>query len=223
MSPDASPDRGDPTTTPPSPACSPRLPYDRLGGLPPHLGFGTRWLLPNALSLVRIGLAVLFPWIAETWRPYLIVAAGLSDLLDGVVSRAFTGTSTLGQILDPVADKLFVGAVLITLLLDGSIGLIDLFLVGFRDLAVALGSAVSVVRHGWGAVTRMPPSWLGKLATAGQFGFVLTLTLGFDVESTFCRSVEFVAAACSVLAGLDYLRRNHLEAGDDEGPELQHP
>ena len=72
-----------------------------------------------ASRCLRIGLALAFPWVPRSWRGGLVVAAGLSDLFDGRLSRALQGTSTFGQILDPLADKLFVGIVLLTLAARG--------------------------------------------------------------------------------------------------------
>jgi cardiolipin synthase (CMP-forming) len=177
----------------------------------PHGSWGVsrvvRWVVPNALSLLRIGLAIAFPWVPIQSRGVVIVVAAASDLLDGKLSRALHGSSSLGQILDPVADKLFVGMVLITLMLKGELALMELLLIGFRDLAVATGTAWSVICRGWGSLRHMTPSLLGKLATAGQFGFLLILTLGIDRSTSFFRLFEVAAAALSVLAGMDYLRR----------------
>src|SRR5690606_3802703 len=52
----------------------------------------------------------------------LFVAAGLTDWLDGYLARAWEQQSTLGAMLDPIADKLLVGAVLMMLVHDGTIG-----------------------------------------------------------------------------------------------------
>ena len=139
-----------------------------------------RLVVPNSLSFLRIGLALAFPLAPTTWRGGLVVAAGLSDLFDGRLSRALQGTTTFGQILDPLADKLFVGIVLVTLVLDRVLSPFELLLLGFRDLVVLAGSIWSVVRHGWRSLRQMPPSLLGKLATAGQLGFLVLLTLGRD-------------------------------------------
>jgi phosphatidylglycerophosphate synthase len=166
-----------------------------------------RWVVPNTLSLLRIGLAFAFPWFPKESRGIVIVVAAASDLLDGKLSRALHGSSTLGQILDPVADKLFVGMVLFTLVFKGELALAEFLIIGFRDLAVAAGTAWSVIRRGWGSLRHMTPSLLGKMATAGQFAFLLILTLGMNRSTLLFRLVEVAASAVSVLAGMDYLRR----------------
>jgi cardiolipin synthase (CMP-forming) len=181
------------------------------------------WFAPNSLSLLRVGLAFGFPFFPPGWRAGVIVAAALSDLFDGRLSRALHGTSPLGQILDPVADKLFVGVVLSTLLLQRQLTLGELVLVGFRDLAVTSGSTWSVIRRGWGSLRKMPPSLLGKFATAGQFTFLFMSALDVDHATSVTRFVELAAATFSILAGIDYLCRKTPETGDHETPQLQHP
>jgi phosphatidylglycerophosphate synthase len=166
-----------------------------------------RWVAPSALSLLRIGLALAFPWVPKEARGSVIVVAAASDLLDGKLSRALHGSSTFGQILDPVADKLFVGMVLLTLMFNRELAIVELLIIGFRDLAVAAGTTWSVIRRGWSSLHHMTPSLLGKLATAGQFAFLLILTLGMDRSTLFFRLVEMAASAVSVLAGMDYLCR----------------
>ena len=166
-----------------------------------------RFMLPNALSLLRIGLALSFPWIPRTWWSGWIITAALSDFFDGRLSRALHGSSAAGQLLDPLADKLFVGIVLVTLLSRHEITLPEMLLVGFRDLAVFCGSTWTVLRWGTGSLRRMPPSLLGKLATAGQFGFLLLLSLEMRAWSSMFRLVEEAAVTFSVIAGIDYLGR----------------
>jgi phosphatidylglycerophosphate synthase len=183
----------------------------------------TRWIIPNSLSLARIGLALGFPWVPVGWRGGVVVAAGLSDAFDGRLSRALHGTSTLGQILDPVADKMFVGVVLVTLVVDGKLSVLELVLLGFRDLAVAAGSAWSVARRGWRSLDQMPPSWLGKITTAGQLGFLLLLTLAMNQETPQVRFVEVAAVTFSLAAGVDYLWRRSSTTSNHETSELQHP
>jgi cardiolipin synthase (CMP-forming) len=179
-----------------------------------------RWVVPNSLSLLRIGLAFAFPWVPAAGRGGMIVAGAASDLFDGQLSRALHGTSTLGQILDPVADKLFVGMVLITLVIHRELSLLELLLVGFRDLAVMSGSAWSVLRGGWRSLRHMPPSLLGKLATAGQFGFLLLLTLGIDRSTLLLRLIEVAAIGLSIFAGMDYLLRKSPMTGNHETSQL---
>lgn len=191
---------------------------------PDHRGGSrlVRIVAPNSLSFLRIGLALAFPFVPRSGRAGLVIAAGLSDLFDGRLSRALQGTSTFGQILDPLADKLFVGIVLFTLVLDGLLAPFELLLIGFRDFIVLAGSIWSVGWHGWSSLRQMPPSFLGKLATAGQIGFLGLLTLGRyrDLDTSLFRLIEVAAMTISVLAGLDYLGRKSSLIKDHETSQL---
>ncbi len=170
---------------------------------PPPARFRAVSLIPNLLSLARVVLGLSFPFVPASWRLSFVVAAAVTDLLDGTISRAFRATSVTGQILDPVADKLFVFSVLATMLMQNELAAWQAALVGFRDLAVLAGVAGVVMKHEWSAVREMPPSWLGKVTTAAQFGFFVSLLYLERVQGFLLAAT----AVLSVLAGVDYLRR----------------
>ncbi len=86
--------------------------------------------LPNLLTYARmaavpaLGLAFLMlEGDSRRWVAFAIfVAASFTDWLDGYLARAWAQQSTLGRMLDPIADKLLVGAALLLLVHDGTIG-----------------------------------------------------------------------------------------------------
>ncbi|MFO0910421.1 MAG: CDP-alcohol phosphatidyltransferase family protein [Isosphaeraceae bacterium] len=159
--------------------------------------------LVNVLTAGRLVLAGVFPFVPAAWRLPTVVVGGLSDLVDGWISRRAGVESTFGRIVDPIADKAFVGSVLLTLWYAGELALWQIPLVGFRDLAVLLGSFSQVVLHGWGCVREMPPSILGKLATAAQFVFLAAVMYHHSLAPyTF-----LLAATLSLAAGVDYVIR----------------
>src|SRR5919106_523887 len=76
------------------------------------------WTIPNLLSVLRLGGIPLFLWLVlgpEGGAPALIVlaVAGLTDYLDGQIARRLNQTSRLGQLLDPIADRLYILAVVV--------------------------------------------------------------------------------------------------------------
>jgi len=92
--------------------------------------------LPNLLSLSRVGLAPVIGWLL--WREgdqaslaavVLMAVAGITDGLDGYLARRLGQVSRLGIALDPIADKLFAG-------------LLVLFLIFFRDFPIWLAAAI---------------------------------------------------------------------------------
>src|SRR5437773_1332057 len=79
-----------------------------------------RWTLPNILTLARICLTpviALLPFIQGYWPKVIafliFLAAGASDVVDGYLARRRNEVSELGQLLDPIADKLLLFATLI--------------------------------------------------------------------------------------------------------------
>jgi cardiolipin synthase len=86
--------------------------------------------VPNVLTYVRIAavpalVACLFFLKGDVarWSAFsLFVFAGITDWLDGYLARAWEQQSTLGRMLDPISDKLLVGAVLMMLVHDNTIG-----------------------------------------------------------------------------------------------------
>ena len=99
--------------------------------------------LPNALSLVRIFLVpVLVVFLIVVSRPYNVTAAAvflaavLTDWLDGRIARSTRQVTTLGALLDPVADKLLISASLISLVQVGRVPAWMVVLVVGRDLAI---------------------------------------------------------------------------------------
>ncbi len=79
-----------------------------------------RWTLPNILTLARIGLTpviALLPFISGYWPKviafFIFLVAAFSDVADGWLARRRNEVSELGQLLDPIADKLMLFAMLI--------------------------------------------------------------------------------------------------------------
>lgn len=181
---------------------------------PPQL-VSAAFVAANVLSIARIGLAVWFPFAPPQWWIGIVAAAVLTDVFDGPLTRQFHAESTFGQLLDPIADKLFVASVLLTLLVAALLQPWELALVVARDLAVLAGGLWVVLRVGWSGLRTLPPSLLGKVATGLQFVFLLSVLYYREVVPAFF--VPTVAA--SILAGLDYLRK-YRKAGEPAIPAL---
>lgn len=181
----------------------------------PALQATLRWVLPNLLTLARFPLAVAFPIAPEDWRVAIVILAAATDLVDGAFSRMLGATSTFGQVLDPIADKAFVLAVIVTLAFEAVAPLWVFPLIAARDLCVGMGSLVAVGLHGVSAIRRMPPRLLGKLATALQFLWLLDVVYHQQAND----ALTALTGAASLLAGLDYLRHPHWKMSPDNKPE----
>ena len=94
------------------------------------------WTVPNAISLSRFVLAVAFLLMPHpASRVVLILAAALTDFLDGFVARISHAKSQSGALIDPIADRTFVLAAVSAYLFDGLLTTGQYFIFISRDLA----------------------------------------------------------------------------------------
>src|SRR5262249_13921775 len=128
------------------------------------------WMLggvPNLLSLCRLALAVVFPFLPPRFRLPVVLLAALTCLVDGRLSRILNAASISGRLLDPIADKAFVLAVLGTLWYDRALPLWHAALVASRDLTISVGAIALFLFGRWADLGRQQPTLLGKATTAG--------------------------------------------------------
>ena len=124
------------------------------------------WTLPNVLSLARLAGVPVFLWLvlvpeADGWALLLLMVSGITDFLDGYLARRLDQYSRLGEILDPVADRLYILAVVIGLALRDIIPWWVALALPLRDLL--LWGLVPFLRtRGYSA---LPVHFLGKAAT----------------------------------------------------------
>jgi cardiolipin synthase (CMP-forming) len=122
--------------------------------------------IPNALSILRLAGVPLFLWLvlgpeADGLALAVLLVSGLTDWLDGYLARRLNQTSQLGQVLDPVADRLYILAVVVGLAWRDIIPWWLAVLLPARDLL--LWVLVPFLRtRGYHA---LPVHFLGKAAT----------------------------------------------------------
>lgn len=179
--------------------------------------------LPNALTLARIFLVPLLVLVLVTKfegrlilgiRMELVGAAifglaSLTDWLDGYLARRRKQVTTLGQLMDPLADKLLITAALLSLVqMDLAPAWMVLVILG-REFAVTVLRGVAYSR---GIVIAASP--LGKFKMVSQVVAILLLILGYDHLQRFFvlgRIALWVAVITAVVSGVDYYRRfNHV-------------
>ena len=141
--------------------------------------------IPNLLSFGRLALVPVFLWLLlvprETWSDLLaLFILGLSaftDWLDGYLARRWNQITRVGQLLDPVADRLYIVATVVAFVLRDIIPLWFAVLIVARDVVLAL--VIPVLRHyGLGP---LPVHFLGKAATFNLLYALPLLLLGeFD-------------------------------------------
>ncbi len=140
--------------------------------------------IPNALSFVRLLLVPLFLWLvlgpeADEWALVVLMVSGITDYLDGKLARQLNQASKIGAILDPVADRLYILAVVIGLGLRDIIPWWLAIILPLRD--VFLFALVPFLRtRGYSS---LPVHFLGKAATASLLYAFPLLLLG-DAQGT---------------------------------------
>lgn len=159
--------------------------------------------IPNSLTVIRLVLGLVFLFLPPGARLPAFLVAAATEFLDGVLARLLGASSLTGQVLDPIADKLFVLAVLLSLWQQGVLSWWALLLVASRDLAVLVGSLTVAFTRGVTKVSLMTPRVLGKLATTAQ---LFLLLFGVAME-TVPPLLLVVTVVLSIAAGVDYVRR----------------
>jgi len=154
--------------------------------------------LPNLLSLARLFGVPLFLWLGlgphqDGWALVVLMVSGFTDWLDGKLARTLNQTSKLGQILDPVADRLYILAVVIGLALRDIIPVWLAVILPLRD--VFLFSLVPLLRTRGYSV--LPVHFLGKAATANLLYAFPLLLLG-DGTGTLARLADVFGWAFAI-------------------------
>lgn len=172
--------------------------------------------LPNALTLLR--LVLVLPSVLALLAGHfdvtllLFAVAAITDALDGWLAKTFGWTSRLGKILDPIADKVLLGGVVLAL---GWLGLVPLWLVltmVARDLVIVGGAIAYRLFIGY---LEGRPTPVSKLNTLVQLLFVLSVIAASAhvavpaVLPTLLGAGTFVT---TVVSGLDYVLRYAREA-----------
>ena len=123
--------------------------------------------IPNVLSLLRLMLIPVFIWVAlgpenDALAFGLLAFSAATDWLDGVIARRFHMVSRVGQLLDPIADRLFVASTIIVLALREIVPWWLVFALLARDVVMFF---VQLYVHRRG-VEPLPVHYVGKAATA---------------------------------------------------------
>ena len=122
--------------------------------------------IPNVLSVVRLALVPVFLYLVlgpkqDEYALLVLVVSGVTDYLDGKLARSLHQTSALGAILDPVADRLFILAVVVGLWQRDIIPIWLALVLPLRDIFL-FGLVPFLRTRGYSS---LPVHFLGKAAT----------------------------------------------------------
>ncbi len=168
--------------------------------------------LPNALSIGRMCLVV--PTVCALLLGHypltllLFAVAAVSDALDGWIAKRFDWMSRLGKMLDPIADKVLLGGVILTL---GWLGLVPVWLVlavVLRDVVIVGGAIAYRVFIG---DVEGHPTLISKLNTLLQLVFVLVVIASaawpLRVPQALLIALGAATFVTTAISGLDYVAR----------------
>ena len=193
--------------------------------------------LPNVLTLSRIAaipllvalVAVNAPW-ADLASCIVFSAAAITDYFDGKLARSRRQQSDLGRMLDPIADKLLVGAALMMLVGQNrlsTIGLYPAIVIMLREILVS-----GLREYLAGISIGLPVTRLAKWKTGFQMGALGTLLAGntsavilhltFLPVSLIGETMLWIAAALTMITGWDYLTAGwrHAATSATRGPSV---
>ena len=134
------------------------------------------------------------------WVYILLTLTFVSDLLDGIVARARGERTKLGAFLDPMADKLLLTSIYLTLTYLGTIPVWIFIVIFSRDLLIVLGWAVIFILTGSATIQ---PRILGKVTTFLQMGAALAIMLG--LPGNFQQILLRLTIAATIVSAIDYV------------------
>ena len=173
--------------------------------------------IPNTLTVIRF---LLIPFIVLlvfqsnfAGAILLLVASGVTDILDGIIARHFNLISNFGKLMDPLADKLTQIAMLFALCITGILPLWLLLIFLLTQLLMIIGAGFlyrkDIIVHS---------KWYGKLGTVLlHFAILCSLFIkywnsylvpkhSFELLTNFDEYIYYAAIACSVFSFIMYLR-----------------
>jgi cardiolipin synthase len=168
--------------------------------------------LPNLLTLARLASTPFIVAAITGRRPVLAVAifclAAITDALDGMLARRSKAVTRAGAYLDPVADKVFLSAVILALWAAGSVPWWYAAIVFGRDALILLFAAFALL---FTTRRQFAPTLWGKASTFFQVAAVVAVLLANvwagPFVSGFAAATLRISAAATVWSGIHYAVR----------------
>ncbi len=185
--------------------------------------------IPNLITFLRMALIPVFASLLYygryEWALFTFFFAGISDGFDGFIARKFNQKSSLGTILDPIADKLLMTVAFILLTLPNVLPettkhfpvpfWVTAAVIGRDILIVVVALAIFIMTEFRGFV----PSLLGKISTFVQIsaiGMILIASIIPDYSGYYLPTIYTLVAFFSVISGIQYIFHVAKLMGDDK-------
>lgn len=174
--------------------------------------------IPNILTFLRMALIPLFASLlyygSYKWALFVFFFAGVSDGIDGFIARRFNQSSSLGTILDPIADKLLMTTAFVLVTLPHVLPIDNKhFPVPFWVTSAVIGRDVLIIVVAL-AIFMMTefrgfkPSIWGKLSTVVQIsaiGIILIASIFPDGSGYYLPTTYTLVTALAVISGVHYI------------------
>lgn len=164
--------------------------------------------IPNMISLGRLFLAPIFVWLIATEQYketfYLCLIAGVSDILDGMLARILGDQTKLGKYLDPIADKVLLVTLYITMGVYHLVPLWLVILVVFRDFLIIGGALMVLI---FDVKFNIRPIMISKFNTLLQLVLVLAVfshAMGYDID-IYLNYLYLLTALTTFISGAAYV------------------
>ncbi|MFP3155585.1 CDP-diacylglycerol--glycerol-3-phosphate 3-phosphatidyltransferase [Lachnospiraceae bacterium ZAX-1] len=170
--------------------------------------------LPNKLTVLRVILIIPFVLflLVPDFGPAgkyiaaaLFVIASLTDLLDGYIARKYNLVTNFGKFMDPLADKLLVGAAMICLVETGDLFAWIVVVIISREFIISGFRLIAADNR-----IVIAASYWGKFKTAFQMIMIVMLIVDFhnNAYQIACIAVTYVALILTVISLIDYIYKN---------------
>ncbi len=159
--------------------------------------------IPNLLSVVRLLLIIPLVWLycvkAEyVWAGIILLLSGLTDVVDGFIARHFHMISDLGKVLDPIADKLTQGAMMLCLLFRFPLMGLPLGLLIVKELFMLVIGYFVIKKSG-----DVPgANWHGKVATCLLYAMMFLHVFWVNIP-TAVSHISIIL--CTAMIGLSFV------------------
>jgi cardiolipin synthase (CMP-forming) len=183
-----------------------------VGG--PRSGSDRIWTIPNLISAARLLLVPAFIWAFLAGQNVLgvvfLVTIGSTDWVDGYIARRFNQVSELGKLLDPLADRIAIVAVLVVFVIKDVLPVALAGVLLLRDLLVAVAFPILEAK----GMERIPVNRTGKRATFSIFVGLAALAVELASAGNLATVAHVVGIAALVLGAVLYWAATFLYVGE---------
>lgn len=166
--------------------------------------------IPNLISVFRILLIPIIIWLYLGLKNYtlafvVIVVSGLSDIVDGKIARKFNMISDFGKFLDPVADKLTQGTLILCLISRYKLMIPLIILFVLKEAVMLVSGYILFKRTGIVAQAK----WYGKLTTVVLYFVMIVLILFANIPVALANALIIICGVVIASSLVLYLRHYH--------------